>query len=72
MKFMETENKKGSGESFTEQQSSTDKAINERIKKDKDKSKLDPQDANNPNNRNTQSDTASKKTGGGKQKNPGM
>jgi hypothetical protein len=69
---MKTENKKGSGQSFTEQQKSTDKAINERIKEEKDKSTLDPADANNPNNRDTQSDTASKKTGGGKQKNPGM
>ena len=69
---MDTKNEKGPGESFTELQKSTDAAINERIKKEKGKNKLDPKDANNPNNRNSQSDTASKKTGGGKQKNPGM
>ena len=69
---MKTKNGKGSGEAFTEQQKSTDDAINERIKKEKGTSKLEPDDANNPANRNRQSDTASKKTGGGKQKNPGM
>ncbi len=63
---------KGSGQSFNELQKSTDTAINERIKKEKDKSKLDPAEANNPKNRNVDTDTASKKTGGGKQKNPGM
>ena len=69
---METENGKGSAESFIKQQKTTDTAINQRIKKEKGKSKLDPKEANNPKNRNRKSDTASKKTGGGKQKNPGM
>jgi hypothetical protein len=69
---METENKKGSGESFVEQQKSTDNAINRQIKGEKGKSKLDPAQANNPKNRSRKSDTASKKTGSGKQTNPGM
>ena len=69
---METENGKGSAESFVNQQKSTDNAINRRIKKEKGKSKLDPEQANKPKNRSTKSDTASKKTGGGKQKGPGM
>jgi hypothetical protein len=69
---METENGKGSGQSHVEQQKSTDTAINNRMKKEKGKSKVDPEQATNPKNRNRQSDTASKKTGGGKQKNPGM
>lgn len=69
---MKNENKKGSGESFTEQQQSTDDAINRRIKDEKETDKLDPEQANNPNNRDRQSDTAEKKSGGGKQKNPGM
>ena len=69
---MKTDNGKGSGQSFNEQQKSTDAAINQRIKKEKGESKLDPQQANNPKNRDRQSDTAGKKTGGGKQKNPGM
>lgn len=68
---MGTENGK-SGQSFIDQQKSTDSAINKRIKKEKGKSKLDPKEANNPNNRNRKSDTTTKKTGGGKQKNPGM
>lgn len=68
---METQDAKGSGESFVEQQQSTDKAINERIKSERDKDKLDPEEANDPANRDRKSDTASKKTGGGKQKNPG-
>jgi hypothetical protein len=69
---MKNENKKNAGESFNDLQKSTDAAINERIKTEKGENKLDPNDANNPKNRDTQSDTATKKTGGGKQKNPGM
>jgi hypothetical protein len=69
---MKTENGKKSGQSFTDQQQSTDNAINQRIKKEKGKSKLDPEEANNPRNRNRQTDIGSKKTGGGKQKGPGM
>lgn len=69
---METENENGAGQSFNKQQKSTDDAINQRIKKEKGKSKLDPQQANNPKNRDHQSDIASKNTGGGKQKGPGM
>ncbi len=69
---MKTKNEKKSGQSFIDQQQSTDNAINERIKGEKGKSKLDPQQANNPRNRNRQTDTGSKKTGGGKQKGPGM
>jgi hypothetical protein len=69
---MKTQKENGSGQSLINQQKSTDTAINERIKKEKGKSKLDPKEVNNPKNRNNQSDTASKKTGGGKQKNPGM
>lgn len=69
---MKNEKRKNSGESFTKLQKSTDTAINERMKEEKGKSELSPEDANNPNNRNRKSDTASKKTGGGKQKNPGM
>ena len=69
---METENGKGSAESFVNQQKSTDTAINRRIKKEKGKSKLDPRETNNPKNRNNEADIASKKTGGGQQKGPGM
>lgn len=69
---MEKQDGKGPGQSFNEQQKSTDDAINERLKEEKGQDKLDPQDANNPANRNRSTDTASKKTGGGKQKNPGM
>ncbi|HZB12674.1 MAG TPA: hypothetical protein VE467_06585 [Chryseolinea sp.] len=69
---METENEKGSAENFVNQQKSTDNAINRRIKKEQGKSKLDPEETNNPKNRNTESDIASKKTGSGKQKGPGM
>lgn len=69
---MKTKNKKGTGESFVEQQKSTDEAINQRIKEQKGKGKLDPPEANNPENRKRNSATPSKKTGGGKQKNPGM
>lgn len=69
---MKKENEKNSGQSFTDQQQSTDNAINERIKGEKGKNKLDPQEANNPRNRNRQTDTGSKKSGGGKQKGPGM
>jgi hypothetical protein len=69
---METENGKGAGESFTEDQKSTDTALNNRMKAEKGETKLDPKDANNPKNRNRKSDIASKKSGGGKQTNPGM
>jgi hypothetical protein len=69
---MKTKNKKDAGQSFVETQKSTDDAINERLKKEQGKSTLDPEQANNPANRNRESDTASKKTGGGKQKSPGM
>lgn len=69
---MKTENEKKPGQSFTDQQQSNDRAINQRIKKEKGKTKLDPEEANNPSNRNRKTDTASKKTGGGKQKSPGM
>jgi len=69
---MKKDNNNGSGQSFTEQQKATDDAINERMKKEHGKDALDPKDANDPANRNRQSGTASKKTGGGKQKNPGM
>lgn len=65
-------NKKGPGQSLTEQQKATDDAINQRMREEHGKDVLDRGDANNPANRNRQSDTASKKTGGGKQKNPGM
>ena len=61
-----------SGQSFTEQQKATDDAINERIKNEQGKKELNPKDANDPKNRDRQTDTATKKTGGGKQKNPGM
>ena len=69
---MSTTNKKGSGKSLTDQQKNTDDAINERIKKEKGKSKLDPREANNAKNRTRSSDSPGKKTGTGKQKNPGM
>ena len=69
---MKTKNEKTSGQSVIKLQKSTDTAINQRIKSKKSTGKLDPKDANNPKNRNSQTDTASKKTGGGKQKNPGM
>jgi hypothetical protein len=69
---MKTENGNGSGQSFNELQKSTDDAINQRIKKEKGKSKIDPEQANNPKNRDRQSDIGSKKAGGGKQKGPGM
>jgi hypothetical protein len=69
---MKTENEKKTGQSFTDQQQSTDTAINQRIKKGKGKPKLNPEEANNPWNRNLQTDTGNKKTGGGKQKGPGM
>ena len=69
---MKKQNAKGSGQAFIEQQKATDDAINQRLKEEKSKNKLDPKEANDPENRNRASDTAGKKTGGGKQKNPGM
>jgi hypothetical protein len=72
MNFMKTKNRKGSGQDFIDQQKDTDSATNRRIKKEKGNAKLDPQEANNPGNRSRQTDAASKKTGGGKQKGPGM
>jgi hypothetical protein len=69
---MKTKKGKGAGQSFVETQKSTDDAINERMKEEQGKNTLDPEQANNPANRNRQSDTGSKKTGGGKQKGPGM
>lgn len=69
---MEKQRGKGPGQSLNEQQKSTDDAINERLKEEKDEQKLDPKDANNPANRKRSTDTASKKSGGGTQKNPGM
>jgi hypothetical protein len=62
----------GTGQAFTDQQTSTDQAINERIKEEQGKEKIDPSKANNKNLRGRQSDTPEKKTGVGKQKNPGM
>lgn len=62
----------GSGAAFTKQQKATDQAINERIKDQQQTKKIDPSAANNGKNRDRQKDTAHKKTGGGKQKNPGM
>lgn len=69
---MSGKNEKNAGKTFTDSQKANDKAINERLKEEKGTDKLDPEDANNAKNRSRQSDTAHKKTGGGKQKNPGM
>ncbi|MBT1684943.1 hypothetical protein [Dawidia soli] len=63
-----TSREEGAGEAFTKHQKAIDEAINERTKEDRGPSA----DPNNPRNRDRQSDTAHKKTGGGKQKNPGM
>jgi hypothetical protein len=69
---MKTKRGKGTGQSFVDTQKSTDDAINQRIKEDHGKSSLDPEQTNNPANRNRQSDTPGKKTGGGNQKGHGM
>lgn len=69
---MKTTKQQKVGKAFTELQKAQDQAINERIKEEQGQEKLDPAVANNGKNRNRQSDTAHKKTGGGKQKNPGM
>lgn len=63
-----TSPEEGAGEAFTKHQKAIDEAVNERTKEERGKSA----DLGNPRNRNRQSDTAHKKTGGGKQKNPGM
>jgi hypothetical protein len=69
---MKTKKGKGAGQTFVETQKSTDEAINQRIKEEHGNETPDPEQTNNPSNRNRQSDTPSKKTGGGKQKGHGM
>lgn len=68
---IETPNR-GSGQAFTEKQKATDHTINERIREEDGSEKLDPSKANDKKRRNRVSDTATKKTGAGTQKNPGM
>jgi hypothetical protein len=67
-----TDGNVGSGNAFNQHQKAVDKAINEKIKSEQGDDKIDPAAANNPASRSHASDTAQKKTGGGKQSNPGM
>lgn len=62
----------GTGESFVKHQQAIDQAINERTKDEQDESGIDPERANDNSNKDHASDTPTKKTGGGKQKNKGM
>jgi hypothetical protein len=59
------------GKSFTGLQKATDDAINERAKSTTGKEKLDPETTKREHQRNREASTARKKTGGGKQSNPG-
>jgi hypothetical protein len=59
------------GSDFVDHQKVLDQAKNERIKKEQGSDKIDPEQANNPANRNHKTDLSQKKTGGGKQSSPG-
>lgn len=65
------EQQEGSGESFTKHQKAVDEALNEKQKDEHGNTKLDPSKADNR-DRDRSTDTPTKKTGGGKQKNKGM
>jgi hypothetical protein len=62
----------GHGADFINLQRTTDEAKNERLKSERDEDKLDPSQANRPENKNETTDTVSqKKTGGGSSKSLG-
>jgi hypothetical protein len=61
-----------SGEAFTDQQQAADKAINEQIKSEQQRDKIDPADADKKRHRQYQTDVPRKKTGPVKQRGPGM
>lgn len=61
----------GSGTEFSNSQQATDKAKNEKIREEQQSEKIDPSQANREKARTYKTDVSKKKTGGGKQINPG-
>ena len=61
----------GTGTDFINHQRAMDEAKNEKIKSEQGTDKIDPQQANRPNNRGRETDVSEKKSGGGKQSSPG-
>jgi hypothetical protein len=61
----------GAGADFINHQRAVDQATNEKIKSEQDTDKIDPEQANRPNNRGRETDVSEKKSGGGKQGSPG-
>jgi len=61
----------GAGAEFTKHQRAMDEAKNEKIKSEQGTDKIDPQQANRPDNRGRETDVSEKKSGGGKQSSPG-
>lgn len=61
----------GPGASFASQQRALDTAYNEKIKSEEGTDKLDPAQANRSDRRTHKTDVSRKKTGAGKQVNPG-
>lgn len=69
-KIMAQSNDK-TGTDFVDHQKILDQAKNERIKNQQGTEKIDPEQANRPENRDHKTDLSQKKTGGGKQSSPG-
>jgi hypothetical protein len=61
----------GDGADFVNHQRAMDEAKNERIKSEQGSKKIDPQQANRPDDRSRETDVSEKKGGSGKQSSPG-
>jgi collagenase-like PrtC family protease len=68
----DNDKQQSSGTSFNEYQKAIDDAKNEKLKDENGTESLPEEDANNQRRRSHKTGTARKKTGGGKQSNPGM
>lgn len=55
----------GTGTDFINHQRAMDEALNEKIKSGQDTDKIDPAQANRPDNRRRETDVSEKKSGGG-------
>ncbi len=64
-------NDHGTGADFINHQRAMDEAKNEKIKSEQGSEKIDPQQANRPDNRSRETDVSEKKSGAGKQSSPG-